>query len=324
MKPYSFAAALLAGLVFFSAAADAKAKTDKSSVEKKAKQNADDKTAKKNDKGDKKEKWQPEIKIGMTKDGKTIIKTVKIEDYLKNVLPKEIPTDWPTETMKAQAVAARTFALKNRGRHAKDGYDLCTGTHCQVYEENVSAPSGDAAIDATRGEVIVYGEKLIDALFHTDSGGMTENSEEVWGGELPYLRAVKEADLKTGAWTKKFAADKFVAAVGVDTVKKLELSRLEIGKAANDRTTSGRVKTMRIVGRKTTKTLSGNELRSIFSLPSTLFDAKIDGKEIIFSGFGAGHGLGMSQYGAKLLGATKDYREILKHYYKNTEIKKLY
>ena len=100
--------------------------------------------------------------------------------------------EWPEETLKAQAVAARTFALKHRNRHAAEGFDLCDTTHCQLYDKSAPNANTDKAIKATFGETILSGDKLIEAVFHTDSGGMTEDSENVWGNAVPYLRATRE------------------------------------------------------------------------------------------------------------------------------------
>ena len=117
--------------------------------------------------------------------GLTAVNIVPVDDYLLSVVPEEMPTDWPAEALKAQSVAARSFALKSRGRHAAEGYDLCTTTHCQLYKGIASEKTAStAAVRATRGEVLTYGGQPIEALFHTDSGGMTESSEDVWVTKL--------------------------------------------------------------------------------------------------------------------------------------------
>lgn len=260
--------------------------------------------------------------------GMTVINILPSEQYLRGVLPEEMPPSWPKEAVKSQAVAARTFALKNRKRHESEGYDLCSTTHCQLYtgmaEED---PDADAAIRETYGEVLFskQGGSIIDAPFHTDSGGMTENSEEVWGTSSPHLRAAKELRTGTQPWSKSVSLDVFQSKFNVGSIKKIELSPLEIGKKTKDRTTSGRVKTVHIVGSRGSKAVSGTDMRSIFGLKSTLFSMKLSGKQVTFSGFGWGHGLGMSQWGAKAFAERGDeYQKILTHYYQNTMIKKLY
>ena len=271
------------------------------------------------------------LEILAKKGGLTAVNLVPLDDYLLSVVPEEMPTDWPAEALKAQSVAARSFALHNRDRHGADGFDLCTTTHCQVYTGvGAEKTASTAAIKATEGEVLFYGTEPIDALFHTDSGGMTENSENVWGSFVPYLRAVKDTPAKTMPWTKEVPAAVFeqkLAAKGhkVGKVRSLALSNLQIGKAAADRTASGRVKTMTVKGTKGTASLTGNELRSMFGLKSTLFDVKLQGSKVVFAGFGFGHGLGISQWGAKRLAADgMKYGDILHHYYAGVTLKKIY
>ena len=263
--------------------------------------------------------------------GLTAVNIVPVDGYLRSVVPEEMPVDWPAEAIKAQSVAARSFALASRGRHASEGYDLCTTTHCQLYTGTAAEKSAsDAAIKATRGEVLTYGGKPIEALFHTDSGGMTENSEDVWGSHVPYLRAAKDTPAKTMPWTKTISrADlgRKLAAKGhtIGRVRSLALWPLAIGRAAKDRTASGRVKTMTVKGTKGTATLSGTTWRSLLGLKSTLFDAKLAKDMVTFTGYGSGHGLGISQWGAERMAAKgASYAEILHHYYTGTKLQQLY
>lgn len=263
--------------------------------------------------------------------GLTAVNIVPVDDYLRSVVPEEMPVDWPAEAIKAQSVAARSFALASRGRHASEGYDLCTTTHCQLYTGTAAEKSAsNAAIKATRGEVLTYGGKPIEALFHTDSGGMTENSEDVWGSHVPYLRAAKDTPAKTMPWTKTISRadlERKLAAKGHDIgkVRSVALSPLAIGRAAKDRTASGRVKTMTVKGTKGTATLSGTTWRSLLGLKSTLFDAKLAKDMVTFTGYGFGHGLGISQWGAERMAAKdKSYADILHHYYTGITLQQLY
>ena len=263
--------------------------------------------------------------------GLTAVNIVPVDGYLRSVVPEEMPVDWPAEAIKAQSVAARSFALASRGRHASEGYDLCTTTHCQIYTGTAAEKSAsNAAIKATRGEVLTYGGKPIEALFHTDSGGMTENSEAVWGSHVPYLRAAKDTPAKTMPWTKTISRadlEHKLAAKGRDIgkVRSIALSPLAIGRAAKDRTASGRVKTMTVKGTKGTATLSGTTWRSLLGLKSTLFDAKLAKDMVTFTGYGSGHGLGISQWGAERMAAKgASYAEILHHYYTGTKLQQLY
>lgn len=267
----------------------------------------------------------------LKRSGLTVVNNVLVEDYLYGVVPKEMPSSWSMEALRAQSVAARTFALKNRKRHSTEGFDLCSTSHCQVYE-GMSAETKltTEAVNRTRGEVLFYKGTIIDALFHTDSGGMTESSENVWGSSVPYLRAVNEVQSQTNPWSRKVSMDVVVKSFEkngkrVGLLREVRLSRLNIGKGSGDRSLSGRVRSADFVGTKGHVLFSGNELRSMFSLPSTLFDVHLGKTGIVFSGYGSGHGLGLSQWGAKALAdGRKSYKDILFHYYTGVTLEKLY
>lgn len=248
------------------------------------------------------------------------IETMPVETYLKGVLPMEMPSSWHIEALKAQAVAARSYALANRGKYEADGYDVCNTTHCQVYDASSATAATNAAVEATRGVVMTYDGRIMEGIFHSDSGGMTEDSEAVWGTRTGYLRAVQEPVKKTGEWGESFSSQDVRARLEkaghrIGTLKKIELSKLVIGQGTKDRSRSGRVRTARFVGEKGTLELTGNDIRRIFGLKSTLFEMKLHKTSLDFLGYGSGHGLGMSQAGANRLAATMTYKEILAHYY---------
>lgn len=268
------------------------------------------------------------VRLDKKNNSLTVINIAPVEEYLRGVVPIEMSPSFHVEALKAQVVAARSYTLKNRNRHSADGYELCASNHCQFYGGVDSAsPVTDKIISETRGTVLFHGEKIVDTNFHTDSGGMTESVAEVWGTSAPHLQPVEELEKHTQAWKLEFAVNDFSSRFGgsFGKLKSIKLSPLKIGKSAADRSTSGRVKTAQIVGSKKTLQVTGNELRSKFSLPSTLFDMKISGGNVIFEGYGRGHGVGMSQYGANAYAKNGwDYEKILKHYYRGTNLKKLY
>ena len=257
----------------------------------------------------------------------TVINLAPVEEYLRGVVPNEMSPSFHAEALKAQTVAARSYTLKNRDRHKSEGYDLCTTNHCQYFAGVDSAKTTtDEIIKNTRGEVLLRNGRIVDTNFHTDSGGMTENVAEVWGSHSPHLQAVAELEKNTYPWTKEFSVEDFSNKIGgIGNLKKINLSPLKVGKSAADRSTSGRVKTAQFVGSNKTLQLTGNELRSKFSLPSTLFDIKLSSGKIIFEGYGYGHGVGMSQNGANAFAKSGwNYEKILLHYYQGTKLKKLY
>ena len=267
----------------------------------------------------------------LKRTGLTVVNYVLVEDYLYGVVPKEMPPSWNVEALRAQSVAARTFALKNRKSHSAEGFDLCSTSHCQVYEGMpAEMRTTTEAVDSTRGEVLFYKGAIMDALFHTDSGGMTESSEYVWGSPVPYLRAVTEVQMQTQPWNRTVSMSEFAQKLekngrAIGTLKEVRLSPLTVGKGSSDRSPSGRVRSAEFVGTKGHITLSGNELRSLFSLPSTLFSIRAGKTDINFSGYGSGHGLGLSQWGAKAFADKgKSYKDILFHYYTDVTLEKLY
>lgn len=268
------------------------------------------------------------IRINKNSNSLTVINLAPVEEYLRGVLPEEMPPYFSLEALKAQAVAARSFTLKNKNLHQNEGFDLCTTTHCQVYE-GVSSISDitDKAVAETSGMALCFNGSVALATFHTDSGGMTESNANVWGTEVPYLQPAEELVKKTQVWNVKVDKEIFAKKMGADfgELHSITLSDLVIGQAASDRTNSGRVKTALIVGSKKNVQLSGNDLRNKFSLPSTLFNIRFQGLEVIFEGYGRGHGIGMSQCGAEAYAKNGwTYDKILNHYYKGTELKKLY
>jgi stage II sporulation protein D len=336
-----------------------------------------------------KRKYRGDIDIHITngKTGMTVVNTLPLEEYLYGIIAKEISPNWPLEAVKAQAVAARTYALYNRNKHQIDGYDVCATTDCQVYGGRESeVPRGNKAVDATEGQVILYQGKPIPAYFHSSSGGYTENSENIWGTYLPYLRGVLDYDQNSPQynWEKQVTPSELEtllskAGYNLGTIKAIGISPLGPQPVSTtDRGVSGRVKIIRIVGTSGSIQLTGEKLRNILSLKSSLFDVRvvlpvqksiefeitdsvgnqgskkveinlpptsekgfftdkedihrISGRlneKIVISGFGWGHGIGLSQWGAKAMaekGPQDDptyFKEILKHYYQGVEVKKL-
>ena len=262
-----------------------------------------------------------------------VVNTVLLEPYLYGVIPAEIGTKIPMEAMKAQAVAARTYALKNRGKCLADGFDLDDTTRCEGYEGlDGETANSNAAVDATRGQVLTYNGQLIDAPYSTDSGGMTACDDS---GDCPYLQAVRDcgdkdgrdyaADGKYHTWTQTFTPAQLAQMLARDP-------RTRVGQfislTIDGLDTSGRIKTATVSGADgTLKTVTGPQLRQILGydvLRSTRVTMTLtaDG-QYRFDGKGWGHGLGMSQDGAVAMAGPpyhKSYLEILKHYYVGTKI----
>lgn len=240
-----------------------------------------------------------------------VVNLVPLEDYLLGVLPAEMPQGFPLEALKAQAVVARTFAVNRL--NPKAPYDLCASELCQVYLGfSVETPRHKEAVVATRGQVLSYGGKAISALYHADSGGMTAGSEEVFQRPLPYLRPRPDpyAQGPKSAWrlpVGREAALRALRALG-------RAPRGEEAPVVLERSPSGRAWRVRLLGVEVQGPEAQRLLRLV-GLPSALAD--FQGWEAV--GRGAGHGVGLSQWGAKgMAEAGYGHREILGHYFPGT------
>lgn len=213
----------------------------------------------------------------------TAVNIVELEEYLYGVVPAEMGKGYHAEALKAQAVAARTYAMTKLGAHKESGYQLCDTTNCQVYKGcSVEAESTTNAVDATRGELACYNGKPIEAVFSASAGGYTENSENVWYAEVPYLRAVPElVAYEDSAWKKELTLD--------DLTELLEEKDENIGAAVDivitKLSTGGRVQEIEIVGTRGKKVLTKESIRTYFSaaggsLPSKMFTINGKGGEI--------------------------------------------
>ena len=280
-----------------------------------------------------------------------LINIVYMEDYLKGVAPLEIgptPED-EIEAIKAQAVAARTYAMSHLGQYgAEAGYDLKADITDQLYKGmDVEEKLVSRAVDATRGEVAVYKGKMINAYYHSTCGGATDDVEDVWDKEpQPYLVMVEDEgaciESKYFSWQERFTADQVVLRLG-QYLSQERGERVKIGKLTDiritNRTPGGRVASI------TFETTSGHyvfnkeKVRWVMRrsdnteaiLRSSKFtldirrSSKGDITEVIFNGHGYGHGVGMCQMGARGLAAKGvTYDSILSRYYHGTELKKLY
>ena len=228
-----------------------------------------------------------------------------------------MPSGWPLEALKAQAVAARSYAIANIGKHGKEGYDLRATIDDQVYSGiSTESDNSNEAVGATSGLVLKHEGRPITAFFHSTSGGSTEVPERVWGKPLGYLQSVPDYDDASPhfTWSKRFAPDDLEKMVGADVGRLLSISVVT-------RTSSNRAQDLMVQGSNGSKMVSGESLRKSLKLPSTLFNVGNDGNGYIFAGRGYGHGLGMSQYGAKALAERGcNAAQILSYYYKNVVV----
>lgn len=276
--------------------------------------------------------YRGRTRVVPTAKGLTAVNYVDLEQYLYSVLGGEMFPSWPIEALKAQAVVARSYALYQRQSTANSLYDVGDTTAWQVYKGVLDeAASTQAAVNATAGQVLIYQGRIIEAVFHSASGGHTENVENVWARPLPYLKAVPDFDQGSPEyeWVKTFSRSELSARItGVGNIISMEPGQT---------TPYGRVKTMRILGDAGTRTMTGNALRNALGLKSTKFTVLPDyavaatkGKgqanptTFKINGGGYGHGLGLSQWGAHNLAQKgTGYQQIILYYYKNTILAKI-
>lgn len=267
-----------------------------------------------------------------------------LEDYLVGVVAAEMPASFHLEALKAQAVAARTYTVRKmismggRGCVSHTDADVCTDhNHCQAWMSNEGMRERwgyinylrykekiEEAVTSTRDQIITYNNLPIDAIYHSTSGGKTENSEDVWANSYPYLRSVispHEVHSPRFVETVEIPIIDFLASLkALNKDFKVTTDPLDTQMAIVDNTVGGKVKRIRIGN----QIFTGVEVRKALQLNSAGFTYKVSPQHIRITTTGYGHGVGMSQYGAD--GYAKEgwnYREILLHYYTGTQIHRL-
>ena len=248
---------------------------------------------------------------------KKTYKTIDFENYIEGVVAAEMPSSFHFEALKAQAVASRTYAL---GR-INAGTPICDTVHCQVYRSDHIPAKVKKAVQATKGQVLLYdGSLAAQALYFSSSAGATENAEDVFSNPYPYLVSVSSSYEPGATHTEEEL--KMIIKEFANTIKEA-CPELNFGtiKKSNIKilthTKGGRVGTVKVGS----QTLSGSDIRKIFNLYSTRFTFRFEDKSILITSSGSGHGVGMSQYGAEYFAKQgKNYQEILKTYYADVKI----
>jgi len=256
--------------------------------------------------------------------GRVAVVELDFERYLKGVLPVEMHPDWPLAALQAQAVVARTFARKAMVRGRGRDYDLVAGTADQEFRYERQVPRAVArAVDGTAGEVLrTPAGALAEVFYHSCSGGKTADAAEIWGnraeGVVPVVDSFSQ-DCPFHFWTAAVAPEALGGKLGIGPAA--EIAVLERG-------ASGRVVRLELSDDRSVKTLSGPELRRLIGadvLRSTLFEVRpaqgAAGPRWVFAGSGSGHGVGLSQFGAKAMAEQgKSYREILRFYFPQLDL----
>lgn len=257
------------------------------------------------------------------------IETMNIEDYLVGVVSSEVPVSFEKEAIKAQAVAARTYAMKQIENSKTRDYDVTDDIMTQVYQDDNKLREKwqnnydkyinkiKDCVSSTEGEYITYDDEIIYAFFFSTSNGKTEDNKNVFGADLPYLKIVDssfdENETTSFITTTEFNLSDFYNKLGINYSEELNITDI-------NKTESGRVYSLKINGVE----FKGRTFQSKLSLRSADFEITKNTDKVIIQTKGYGHGVGMSQYGANALAKqNKNYEEILEYYYQGTKIKKL-
>lgn len=260
------------------------------------------------------------------------VEKLSLEEYLIGVVAAEMPAEFEPEALKAQAVAARTFAAKRLSQHLQPdpGFDVDTTVNTQAWisESQMHEKWGwvgfwryhgriEKAVTSTKGKVLVASGQYIDAFYHSSTGRKpTERAEDVWSSSRPYLQNVASGEKDPNRYIKNntFTPSTLYKKLGISgTAKSFTGSDFVI----LSQTASGRAKTVRVLG----KNYSGAQLRTVLGLASTDFEVIIKPEEIQVKTYGNGHAVGMSQYGANDFAKNgKTFEEILEHFYPGTNL----
>jgi stage II sporulation protein D len=279
------------------------------------------------------------IRVQVREGSALVVRQVAFEDYVATAALSEVHPDSndngiAERMFEVQAVIARTYAASNRGRHAKDGFDVCSTTHCQLYEParlrtSRWAATVQAAVRQTAGELLWFAEQPARALFHADCGGHTSSATAVWGGVAPAYLSGTTDKVPAGSahldWTFETRTAALLTALNADarTAVGAKLDRIEIA----GRDSSGRAEKILLRGSRTF-VVRGEIFREVAtralgikSLRSTLFSVKKSGDRFVFSGKGFGHGVGLCQAGALArLKAGDSPEDVLEHYFPGTSL----
>lgn len=267
------------------------------------------------------------IEVMPADKGVLVVDELPLEDYLVGLINCEISSQWPIEAVKAQAIIARSYAVYQKAARKNALYHLESSVMDQVYEgcdmEDSRAIRG---VKETAGEVLVYNGAVIQAFYHSNCGGHTEASENVWGFALPYLSGVDCKYCLTSPsvkWEQSISLKKLESQLRNSGYPVSGLKDIKPG----SRNKSGRLQDLTLVSAKGRSVISAVNFRKTIGysvIKSTNFDVRISGDDALFSGVGFGHGVGLCQWGAKQRASDGfDYREILFYYYPGTRLEKI-
>ncbi len=263
--------------------------------------------------------YKGKIEVWKGQKGLYVINELPLEEYVKSVVYSETTDDWPLEALKVQAIVARTYAVRQIMKNRDKLYHLSSSTLHQLYRGNQKDRLIEQAVNETKGLIVTYKGKPIEALYHSTCGGRTEYAEEVFSKKEPYLRSVKN-DCSISPywrWRKRIGKREIERALKIENLKDLKIV---------SHTKSGRVKELKIITESRTLEITAKDLRRILGwkhLPSTWFKISKEGNSFVFDGRGYGHGVGLCQWGALEMALKGyDFKYILGYYYPGTKIER--
>ncbi len=251
-----------------------------------------------------------------------VVNELPLEQYLVGVINSEISSTWPMESIKTQAVIARTYAVAKKKERIKSFYHLESTVMDQAYDGSDLEDSRAArGVHETEDEVLTYNGSVIQAFYHANSGGRTEASQNVWGVSLPYLQGVEcqyGLTSTTSSWEQSLPLSRLESVLKLKDITDIK---------AGPRNNRGRLKTVHLITEQGNVTIPATKFRMTVGstvIKSTNFSVRVEGSTAYFIGSGYGHGVGLCQYGAKQRALDGfSYVEILSYYYPGTRLSKL-
>jgi stage II sporulation protein D len=267
------------------------------------------------------------VELIRERGGLRVLNELPLEDYVAGTVLGEVSEGFGDVVMRAQSIAIRTYALYQRIHPRSPDYDVEAGTSAQVYlGMDGETPAARAAVAATRDQILTFDGEPILAAFHSAAGGRTASAAEVWGRPVPYLLSVGvpgEEDSPDTYWRAPVSAAEIGAALAADGKDVGRVRDLSV----TERSTSGRSAALRVRGSEGDVVISGETLRRLLGatrLRSTLFEVRRSADGFVFVGSGSGHGVGMSQWGARALAQRgADARAILARFYPGASIERI-
>lgn len=247
-----------------------------------------------------------------------VVNEIELEEYVCGVLAGEISSSWPLEALKAMAVCARTFAANKVMTNFNNYYHLTGEVRDQVYHTGFwQNDSFTRAVTETQGEVLTYAENLAQVYYCASSGGYTASSASVWGSDFPYLKASDDpysTEDPYNSWTLTLSSADFLRALNLSGIlKSVEVLKRDESKRVQELKISLQDRDYKKTGRMLRDALGNDKLRSTF------FEVRVENGKIVFTGSGWGHGVGLSQWGAKKMAEQGyTYDQILKFYFPGT------